>query len=119
MPNGKGTNPRNARPLKSVIAAAANEPLSPSGTILYLAPEAFSGYYDTKIDIWAMGCTLCEFITGYPLFRNKDEITSLGQNQYIELIHILQDTPSEIRNVLQMQTRLIGQNTLEQEFLHS
>lgn len=43
-------------------------------TSWYRAPEIVRGKsYDTKIDIWSLGCVMFEFLTGYPLFRNVTE----------------------------------------------
>ncbi|MED6126160.1 hypothetical protein PIB30_075656 [Stylosanthes scabra] len=38
----------------------------PRGTLSYLSPEAFSGYIDAPMDIWALGCTVLEMLTGLP-----------------------------------------------------
>lgn len=43
-------------------------------TSWYRAPEIVRGQvYDTKIDIWSLGCVMFEFLTGYPLFRHVTE----------------------------------------------
>lgn len=43
-------------------------------TSWYRAPEIVRGKsYDTKIDIWSLGCVMFEFLTGYPLFRDVTE----------------------------------------------
>lgn len=40
----------------------------------YRAPEVVLGIeYGTEIDIWSLGCVLCEMITGRPLFPAEDE----------------------------------------------
>eukprot|EP00667_Euglena_gracilis_P012276 EG_transcript_12602 len=33
------------------------------GTVLWMAPESFSGHYSTACDIWSFGCTLIEMAT--------------------------------------------------------
>lgn len=43
-------------------------------TSWYRAPEIVRGRsYDTKIDIWSLGCVMFEFLTGYHLFKNVTE----------------------------------------------
>ena len=40
----------------------------------YRAPEVVLGIeYGTEIDMWSLGCVLCEMLTGYPLFCAEDE----------------------------------------------
>eukprot|EP01060_Flectonema_neradi_P006426 TRINITY_DN14345_c0_g1_i3.p1 TRINITY_DN14345_c0_g1~~TRINITY_DN14345_c0_g1_i3.p1 ORF type:complete len:533 (+),score=75.98 TRINITY_DN14345_c0_g1_i3:37-1635(+) len=40
------------------------------GTVLYLSPEAIRDHkYSTKSDIWAIGCTMLECLTGNPPWR--------------------------------------------------
>ncbi|OHS95116.1 CMGC family protein kinase [Tritrichomonas foetus] len=40
----------------------------------YRAPEVVFGFeYGTEIDIWSLGCVLCEMITGQPIFPAEDE----------------------------------------------
>ena len=51
-------------------------------TRFYRAPEVMlsSQKYDTSVDIWSVGCTLYELITGHPLFQSK---------HYLELIQLM------------------------------
>jgi serine/threonine protein kinase len=40
----------------------------------YRAREVFLGLeYGQGIDIWSLGCVLCELLSGYPLFCPDDE----------------------------------------------
>ena len=40
----------------------------------YRAPEITLGIdYDTKIDVWSVGCILAELYTGVPLFPGEEE----------------------------------------------
>ena len=45
------------------------------GTPLYQAPEIGQQMYDYRIDIWSLGCTLFEMLTGYRPFK----VTTLGE----------------------------------------
>ena len=38
--------------------------------------------YDSPVDMWSLGCTLCELSTGRPLFPAKDE------NELLEYIRM-------------------------------
>ena len=50
------------------------------GTLYYRAPELLLGnaYYDTKIDIWSIGCIFYELITKKILFKGKNEVSQLS-----------------------------------------
>ena len=44
----------------------------------YRAPEILMGLqYGVEIDIWSLGCILCEFYTGLPIFPGEDEYDML------------------------------------------
>ncbi|KAE9230371.1 hypothetical protein PF004_g10510 [Phytophthora fragariae] len=46
----------------------------------YRAPEVILGLmYDTKIDMWSLGCVIAEMYTGEVLFRNDSEQTLLAR----------------------------------------
>lgn len=55
----------------------------------YRPPECLmtDGYYDSKIDIWGIGCVLYEIITLEPLFQGENEIDQ------IDRIHEVIGTP--------------------------
>lgn len=56
----------------------------------YRAPECLmtSGFYSSKMDIWASGCVLYELVTLTPLFPGKTEIDQIHR------IHAVLGTPS-------------------------
>jgi serine/threonine protein kinase len=59
-----------------------NEPLSRNViTLYYKPPEIFYGdlYYGKGVDIWSIGCVFCELILGYPIFKGKCELETLGK----------------------------------------
>ncbi len=46
--------------------------LTITGTLYYRAPEMFSGGgYDEKVDVWAVGITLYQLITGKTPFQSQ------------------------------------------------
>lgn len=45
----------------------------------YRAPEIILGIpYTSAIDMWSLGCIICEFFTGYPLFTGDSESQQLS-----------------------------------------
>ena len=57
----------------------------------YRAPELIfnSQFYNDKVDIWGVGCCICEMIIGEPLFKGKSSI-----EQIVEIIKLL-GTPNK------------------------
>jgi renal tumor antigen len=55
----------------------------------YRPPECLltDGFYDSKIDIWGLGCVLYEIIVLEPLFQGKDEMDQINK------IHDVMGTP--------------------------
>jgi DNA helicase-2/ATP-dependent DNA helicase PcrA len=51
---------------------------STAGTPIYMAPEAWSGDFSDKSDIWSIGAVLYEMLTGVPPFLS-DNLTDLQQ----------------------------------------
>ena len=43
------------------------------GTLIYMAPEVFTGYYDEKCDIWSCGVILYKLLSGRYPFEADDE----------------------------------------------
>ena len=48
------------------------EPGDIVGTIRYMAPERFNGWSDARSDIYGLGATLYEVLTGRPMFDQSD-----------------------------------------------
>jgi len=43
------------------------------GTIDYMAPEIFNGYFSTHSDVWSCGVILCMLLIGYNPFKMKKQ----------------------------------------------
>jgi serine/threonine protein kinase len=62
------------------------------GTFQYMAPEQLEGQEaDPRSDIWALGCTLYEMVTGRPAFAGKTQASLIGA--------ILTDEPARMSTV--------------------
>ena len=46
--------------------------LQVAGTPYYMAPEVVIGDYDSKCDIWSLGCILYVFMCGYLPFQGRN-----------------------------------------------
>jgi len=57
----------------------------------YRAPECLltDGFYDSKMDIWGLGCVFFELLTLRPLFAGKNELDQVNK------IHAVLGTPSQ------------------------
>ena len=78
--------------LGSCCPSNSNQPFTEYiSTRWYRAPECLltSGYYSSKMDIWAIGCVFYELMTLNPLFPGKNELDQ------IERIHSILGTPNE------------------------
>jgi serine/threonine protein kinase len=54
------------------------------GTPLYIAPEVLrSENYDYRVDVWSLGCTMYELLTGRYLFQVRDERALIARHERI------------------------------------
>ena len=67
----------------------------------YRAPEVILQLpYGTPIDMWSLGCIVCELITGKPIFAGQNEFDQLGR--FVEVIgqpplHMVTQSPRKER----------------------
>lgn len=72
----------------------------------YRAPEIMLGIkYTTAIDMWSLGCILCELFTGFPLFPGENE-----SEQMALIMEINGLPPLAILNVI-IRLIILGRNT--------
>jgi glycogen synthase kinase 3 beta len=52
----------------------------------YRAPELILGCssYDTKIDVWSVGCVIAEMVTCLPLFDGES-----NEDQFVKIVKVL------------------------------
>ena len=98
------------------------------GTITYMSPEQAQGLtLDQRADIYALGCTLYEVVSGGPPFTGSNRIEVIMKHQQAEPPDLPSDVPIELQHIIfrclekhpakRFQTALELQNELD-AFLH-
>lgn len=68
------------------IRQEKSEMLTPTGTLIYKAPEMFEGGgYDEKIDLWALGVIMYELVTGRNPFLSEYMTDTIKNIQTMEV----------------------------------
>ena len=90
--------------------------VSRAGTLTYASPEkASSKPYDSKDDMWALGCIMSELVTGVPLTQrcvggvmafNKDNTTDETVELLWPYLNAPDMTPDDAKKVTALGTRL-------------
>ncbi|HSA59957.1 MAG TPA: sigma 54-interacting transcriptional regulator [bacterium] len=63
---------------------AAGQPGTVSGTLPYMAPELFMGApVDGRSDLYSLGATLYELVSGHPPFEGRDAPTLVEQHLFV------------------------------------
>jgi len=83
-------------------------------TRYYRAPEVILGYpYDEKIDVWSIGCTVYEFITGKTLFSpSKNENLTRNRKHLHDIYSILGKIPNHMVDNCKKRSEFFRQNGL-------
>eukprot|EP00703_Trepomonas_sp_PC1_P005851 JAP90755.1 Kinase [Trepomonas sp. PC1] len=55
------------------------------GTPIYMAPEVFNGSYDSKVDVYSIGCVWYEYLTGKSILQECEE--QIQQNHERKQLH--------------------------------
>jgi NIMA (never in mitosis gene a)-related kinase len=72
-----------------------------AGTFPYMAPEIFTAQYDTKVDIWSIGCVFYELCTFRRAFANRvDEVRRAHQCKALPDMRPMKTRPRGFRDML-------------------
>jgi len=72
-----------------------------SGTLAYMAPEQHLGKYDRRSDIFSLGCTLYEMISGESPFQGPDFLVQKERMAYTSVNEIVADLPDKIDGIIE------------------
>lgn len=71
------------------------------GTRAYMAPERFEGVLSSETDIWSLGATAIEMVTGNPPYGEQGGLGQVASNEEISLpSHISPETTKLIKSML-------------------
>jgi hypothetical protein len=80
------------------VARRVDDPPSSAvvGTAAYMAPEMADGRADERTDVFLLGATLHEVLTGLPRHEAEDDLGVLYAALYVEPYEYSQDVPAEL-----------------------
>lgn len=84
------------------------------GTIYYMSPEQIKGDAVTPLtDIYSIGCTIYEMITGIPPFYSQNEFDVMDGHLHKQLKPIDEFTPNLSSELNRILNKLLSKNTVE------
>ena len=92
---------------KTTESDGLTEPGDIVGTIRYMAPERFNGWSDARNDIYGVGTTLYELLTGRPMFDHADRgrlIRAIVETYAPRPRKFARDIPCELETIVQKAT---------------
>lgn len=99
-----------------------------AGTPYFMAPEVFVSKYGRRGDIWAVGCTIIQMLTGDPPWKDR-KLHSIVQlhvllSSWVGIPPINREIPDDLRNLLELcfekdpKNRPMAEELLKHPFLN-
>jgi serine/threonine protein kinase len=91
----------------TTISFGETEELSTiAGTPYFMAPEVFVSKYGRRGDIWAVGCTIIQMLTGDPPWKDR-KLHSIVQlhvllSSWVGIPPLKREIPEDLRNFLEL-----------------
>lgn len=87
-----------AREAKDTISRLTGK--DTSGTLAYMAPEQHLGHYDVRSDIYSLGATIYEMLTGEFPFKGPDLLAQKERMIYRPIKELIPDIPEKVEGII-------------------